>query len=943
MTGFETSPLLFRLSTHIPSQPGDSLLNAWILAWDFHALINHPWSLFHANIFYPAPNTLALSEHMLGVLPIFAPVYALTGNPIAAYNVVFFLSFVLSGVTMFLFVFHWTQHFWAALVAGFLFAFAPIRFEQFGHIQLLNLYWAPIALLYLEKFLRNKNWRDLAGFSIFYWLQVLSSVYLGWFTTIAVAVYVSYNALCIDRTLLKRAMISRYAAFAAFSLLILLPLHFPYYQIKQQWDISSSLQQCIYYSSDLLLSYVTVPDFMNDLYFVIFGRGSESNLYEKVLFPSLVLPLLIVLGSALRRGVPLGARLRYISRSCWAVLVSSFLLSLGPYLIILGKNTHIPLPYLLLYHLLPGFQAMRVPARFGFMMMLAGSVLASLGFLRLCRVLSTHRRTRKLRTPAWHAVLTLLCLGLFSWELGGKPLQLTRIPTGHEVPEVYRWLAAEEPGPLIELPAGMWENFMYEYFSTYHWLPIVNGASGYAPPTYGQILRQLQPFPTREGIAFLSAIGVKWVVVHFDQLQPHETLQWHQAPLEDWGVEKVAEFGPDIVYRIPLVDVTDELRIELAAPNRLPIKTRVRLGLLARSVVHRMWTSPEPPGRVSAIVDWVQQGTGKRIVARESFEMPLAIRAEQVIPLGLPVRTPASPGHYLLTVQVPVLGTKTPPWQVELTTDPFPTSLHNPQLLSAAYAWEGPQPHVIMDHPLPIALRAINAGRATWLAQSEDGKGAVRLGWRWYRGDQEISYPGGRELLKYDVFPGGEVTFHTQITPPLESDNYILELGLVSELVTWFSDLGVEPLKVAVRMAHSGHNRFEQLLAMPMKGIDNPPKIAITTDQPRYRHGHHLHMIITGGNPDHAHIVDAYLAFAWPDGRIFFHDHNGVLRESGGPWIPLAKGLLLAKGLQLNNRPLMELHLVDMPYGSYTCYLILTEPNAYKIITKAETLFTLEP
>jgi hypothetical protein len=50
----------------------------------------NPWNLFNANIYYLASNTLALSEHLLGVLSIFAPAYALTGNPILAYNVVFF-------------------------------------------------------------------------------------------------------------------------------------------------------------------------------------------------------------------------------------------------------------------------------------------------------------------------------------------------------------------------------------------------------------------------------------------------------------------------------------------------------------------------------------------------------------------------------------------------------------------------------------------------------------------------------------------------------------------------------------------------------------------------------------------------------------------------------------------------------------------------------------
>jgi len=33
----------------------------------------------------------------------------------------------------------------------------------------------------------------------------------------------------------------------------------------------------------------------------------------------------------------------------------ALLLSLGPFLVILGKNTGLPLPYLLFYYLVPGF------------------------------------------------------------------------------------------------------------------------------------------------------------------------------------------------------------------------------------------------------------------------------------------------------------------------------------------------------------------------------------------------------------------------------------------------------------------------------------------------------------------------------------------------------------------------------------------------------------
>ena len=53
-----------------------------------------PSRQIHGPCFRPtssirAENTLAFSDDLIGVLPFFAPAYALTGNPIFAYNVVF--------------------------------------------------------------------------------------------------------------------------------------------------------------------------------------------------------------------------------------------------------------------------------------------------------------------------------------------------------------------------------------------------------------------------------------------------------------------------------------------------------------------------------------------------------------------------------------------------------------------------------------------------------------------------------------------------------------------------------------------------------------------------------------------------------------------------------------------------------------------------------------
>lgn len=808
MTAFKTYPLIRHFSTYIPGDLGDPLLNSWILAWDFHAITTDPWNLFNANILYPAENALAFSEHMIGVLPIFAPAYALTGNPIFAYNVIVFLSFVLSGVAMFLLVHYWTQNFWASLFSGFLFAFAPIRLGQLGHLQLLNLYWAPLVFLFLEKFLRSRWWRDMFWFAIFYWLQVLSSVYLGWFTTIAVALYVLYYAFFIDRELLRRSMVPRYTTFAALSLLIFVPLHFPYYEAKQQWGFARSLEDCVSFSADLFLSYLSVPPSMTDLYLSVF-RFAKSSFggQEKLLFPGFVLPLLVVLGGIPGSGLLPSDKTTRMKGVFWLILVSSFILSLGPYLVILDRNTHIPLPYLLLYHGVPGFKAMRVPARFGLMAVLAASVLAALGFLRACTYLN--QGVRRLQSPACQAVLGLFCLGLLTLELGFKPLPLAKIETGYEVPKVYQWLAAKQlNGPVVELPLGFWEDYRYTYFSTYHWLPIVNGNTGFVPPTYFQIASKMKALPSRKAVESLSVIGVKGLIVHTGMLPPDEALQWRRLDLAKAGLEKVAEFGSDRVYKIPSVESTHQFHVEFAVPDRLPVGTTVRLGLFAKGMGHRPWVHPRPLGRTSAIVEWEEQQTGRMIsIQKKQLVLPLVIGAEEVAPMGLPVLTPSSPGLYTLRLHFPAFDISTAPKVVEVKTGPFLTSFNSPQLLSAAYSLESTWLHLIASEFTDISLKVVNTGEAVWLANAEGDKGAVRLGWRWFRGDREVSNTSGRELLQYDVFPGQGYEFTARIVPPQEPGEYILELGLVSEYVAWLSDQGVKPLVVAVRVVkHSGED-----------------------------------------------------------------------------------------------------------------------------------------
>jgi hypothetical protein len=817
LTVTKTYPLIRHFGTHLPDNLGDPLLVTWILAWGSHALTTDPWNLFNANIFYPVQNTLALSEHMIAVVPIFAPAYITTGNPIFAYNMVFLMSFIFCGISMFLLVHHWTKDFWASLLSGCLFAFAPIRFAQINHMQLYNFYWAPLAFLFLDKFVYSKRWTDLTWFAVFYWLQVLCSVYLGWFTTIAAAAYILYCTVYVDRSLLSRTMVSRYALFIISSLLILLPFHMPYYIIQRQWQLLSLLQQCVIWSADPLLHYLSPPHLFNDVY-LSFLRSHFPLLAwhrgEMHLFPGFVFGVLVAMGYLPVITSLQSCKALQLKKLFGIVLITSLVLSLGPFLVILGKNTGIPLPYLPFYYLVPGFQTLRVPARFAFMAVLAAAVIAALGFLKASDLLWTRCGVKQASRSVFHGLLALFWIGLFILELGFKPLPLAGMPTSDRVPEVYHWLATGPlKGAIIELPLGQmeWAALTYMYFSTYHWLPLVNGASRFYPPTYTLLSAEIAALPSRESAELLSAIGVKALIVHTDQLERSEAARWQQANLAELGLEEMARFGSDVVYQLSPVDAMSQLHLELAVPDELPTGeitpllsgAMMRLGFRAENGSHRRWVHPSLQGRTQAQIKWEGVATGKSLIQQDILELPIMISAEDFWSIGLPVRTPSSPGRYKLTLAFPALGLETAPKLVQVVPGSYLTSANDSQLLSAAYILERPSSPEITSHGIDVTMQVMNTGQGLWLAEAKDERGKVRLGWRWYRGNDALPFKEGRENLPYDIFPGQVYKFQTAIEAPLEAGEYTLEIGLVCERLTWFSDRGVSPFKFMVHVGES--------------------------------------------------------------------------------------------------------------------------------------------
>ncbi len=173
-------------------------------AWDVHAFVHQPLSIFDANIFYPNRNSLAYSENLIGSAFFAAPVLWLAGNPVLAVNVVSLLSCVLCGLGAYVLSRRVGLSAAAAMLTGLVFAFSLPRFLRFSQLHLTAVQWIPFALASFHAYLDDGRKRDLRMAIAFFTLQVLTSGHGGVFASVAILVVLAYRIALGEPILLAR-------------------------------------------------------------------------------------------------------------------------------------------------------------------------------------------------------------------------------------------------------------------------------------------------------------------------------------------------------------------------------------------------------------------------------------------------------------------------------------------------------------------------------------------------------------------------------------------------------------------------------------------------------------------------------------------------------------------------------------------------------------------
>jgi hypothetical protein len=543
---------------HAVSDPGDPLLNAFILDWDLYAFTHAPLKLFDAPILYPGKYPLAYSENMVGTALLLLPFHLFRVTPIALHNIAMLLGFALSGYGAFVLARMITRSTLPALTAGVLYGFVPFKWDHLSHVQIISSEWLPLLLASLIAYRRQPSKGRAALVAAAFAMNGLTNIYwllFGGFATVATLIFFA----AFDEKRDSQYWLRLVAALSLASL-VLLPFLVPYQIVAREYGMRRR-------SSESLQGSATPLDWLS---------ASERSAWYGGLGPAV--------SAASRRRIPAAEGRRYSrpeAGGTWLTLLiilltlSALVIAFAPIrLPFRGADVPATLAVVcLLVRLRPWIGDRLQRSRFGIdewagALWIGIGLLGSLGehaFLHpfLFRVVEPFRATR---IPARWAIIAYV--GLAVWAaIGASRLRAQFlilvlaiadvVPVIHWTsvtphnPALYRRIAAMQPHAIVDVPMlgrpGL--ESQHVLAETIHRIPNFAGTSGFEPPVH----EQLWPMQYRDGfVEALARYRGELVIVHTEELGD-------AAPTANaWLAREVArgclrlEFreGTDTVYRI---------------------------------------------------------------------------------------------------------------------------------------------------------------------------------------------------------------------------------------------------------------------------------------------------------------------------------------------------------------------------------------------------------
>ena len=234
-----------------------------------------------------------------------------------------------------------------------------------------------------------------------------------------------------------------------------------------------------------------------------------------------------------------------------AATLFAIVMSFGPQVHARGRVVAGTNLYALCYNYVPGFDGLRVPARFAMVAAFGLAVLAGYGAARAAPL-------DRQRPIAWMAA------ALIALEGCAMPLTLNYSSPDYR-PALPQQLDTEasrllydavarlpQSAAIVELPLGEPAfDIRYMYYSTRHWRPLVNGYSGGQPPEYQWLAASLQDVETRPDNAWRALLesAATHAIVHEAFYAARRG-----AVISEWlrgnGAREIESIGKDRIFEL---------------------------------------------------------------------------------------------------------------------------------------------------------------------------------------------------------------------------------------------------------------------------------------------------------------------------------------------------------------------------------------------------------
>jgi len=560
-----TYPLVTHFASAVPGPPWDNFVWLYDLWWFRHAIFDlHQWPTFNPDIFVPFGYDLTLSETMLANKILIFPILALT-DEVIAYNSLLLISFVLSGLTMYLLVVYLTRNRWAGVIAGLIFTFCPYRIHAMaaGWLPLISTQWVPLLFLNLERMIQERRLRYAVWAGIFLAATLLSSWYYVYIVGLFSVLYLLFRLWPWRCSLLQGVTWRNLAVYGGVALILVAPVALPVirgnrgemaWSLKEAEKWAASLEDFflpnVYHplwGKAMLFLRRNVPAYpwyapgfvslgLVPLALAIWGRCRAPHVQPagRVLAWLAVISFVLALGTTLhidgqRVYIPVSDSVEhFFSRAMYFVTGRLALNRSSYHPLRLEHAIPIPLPAMFFFLFVPFGNGIRTFYRFGLMTIFAVAVLAGMGVASILEEKNTNSiRRRRVRSSG---LLVILLGTLVILEFAALPLPYGLSRT--EEQPLDEWMRTEMgEGVVMQYPLVKALNGPSLYRSVYHRRPMAYGHGTFYPQGFLAVKDTiLAHFPATETLDLLQQWGVRYVLVGARSYDAG----WGDLPGQDW-------------------------------------------------------------------------------------------------------------------------------------------------------------------------------------------------------------------------------------------------------------------------------------------------------------------------------------------------------------------------------------------------------------------------